>query len=83
MPETTSALSASGIFLRRAPGSFRKNNLLPAIEAVLDPGMLALSLWIIGIRVEGELLPTYLILSVIVFAISFPGLPGFSPLPEG
>ena len=73
MPETTSALSASGIFLRRAPGSFRKNNLLPAIEAVLDPGMLALSLWIIGIRVEGELLPTYLILSVIVFAISFPG----------
>jgi putative colanic acid biosynthesis UDP-glucose lipid carrier transferase len=73
MPETTSALSASGVFPRRVPGPFRKNNLLPAIEAILDPGTQALSLWIIGHHFEGELLPAYLILSVIVFAISFPG----------
>lgn len=73
MPDNTSAIPAPGVVPRRAPGPFRKNNLLPAIEAFLDPGVLALSLWIIGIRFEGELLSQYLILSVIVFAISFPG----------
>ncbi len=73
MSETTPAIAAQGVFQRRTPGPFRKSNLLPAIEAILDPGVLALSLWIIGIRFEGALLSPYLILSVIVFAISFPG----------
>lgn len=73
MPDTSSALSVSSAFLRRASGSFRKNSLLPVIEAILDPTVLALSLWIIGIHFEGELLSSYLILSIIAFAVSFPG----------
>jgi putative colanic acid biosynthesis UDP-glucose lipid carrier transferase len=50
-----------------------RDNLLPAIEAILDPTVLAASILMIGIDFEGRLLSSYLILSVLVFAITFPG----------
>lgn len=49
------------------------NNMLSAVEAILDPAALALSLWLVSTGIEGELLPPYLILAVIVFSITFPG----------
>jgi putative colanic acid biosynthesis UDP-glucose lipid carrier transferase len=49
------------------------NNMLSAVEAILDPAALALSLWLVSAGIEGELLPPYLILAVIVFSITFPG----------
>jgi putative colanic acid biosynthesis UDP-glucose lipid carrier transferase len=49
------------------------NNMLSAVEAILDPAALALSLWLVSDGLEGELLPPYLILAVIVFSITFPG----------
>jgi putative colanic acid biosynthesis UDP-glucose lipid carrier transferase len=49
------------------------NNMLSAVEAILDPAALTLSLWIVSASIEGELLPPYLILAVIVFSITFPG----------
>ena len=49
------------------------NNMLSALEAILDPAMLTLSLWYVSASIEGELLPPYLILAVIVFSITFPG----------
>ena len=73
MPDTSLSLSTTGLSPRRTSGSLGKNNLLPAIEAILDPAVLALSLWYISFRFEGELLSPYLILSVMVFAIAFPG----------
>jgi len=73
MPDTSLALSAAGTSPRRATGLLGKGNLLPAIEALLDPAVLALSLWFISIRFEGELLSPYLILSVMAFAITYPG----------
>ena len=69
MPERKSALSAS----HASPDPLGKDNLLTIIEAMIDPGVLAVSLWIVCIGIEGELLPSYLILSVIVFATTFPG----------
>lgn len=73
MPDTSLALSASGTSPRRSSEALGKGNLLHAIEAGLDPSVLALSLWAISIAFEGRLLPPYLILSVLVFAITFPG----------
>ena len=73
MPDTSLALSTSGTSPRRASGLLGKDNLLPAIEALLDPAVLALSLGVISIRFEGELLSPYLILSVMAFAITYPG----------
>jgi len=49
------------------------NNMLSALEAILDPAMLTLSLWYVSASIEGELLPPYLILAVIVFSVTFPG----------
>ena len=49
------------------------NSMLSAIETILDPGVLVLSLWFIVISIEGELLPPYLIFSIIVFSLTFPG----------
>ena len=47
--------------------------MLSAAESILDPATLALSLWLVSTGIEGQLLPPYLILGVIVFSITFPG----------
>ncbi len=73
MPESSSALSATASPPRHSPGPLGQDNLLSIIESLLDPGILAISLWIVSVVVEGELLPPYLILSVMVFAITYPG----------
>ena len=71
MPETTSALTTSN-----SPSEpLDRDSLLSIVEAILEPGVLAISLWIVSICVEGGLLPAYLLLSIIVFAVSFPGTP--------
>ena len=73
MPDTTSAFFAASRSAQRLPGALGKDNLLSLLESMLDPGVAAISLWIVAISVEGELFPPYLILSVMVFAITFPG----------
>jgi len=55
------------------PGPLGKDNLISAIEAGLEPGVLVLSLWAIAIYFEGDLPASYLVLSVLVFAVTFPG----------
>lgn len=72
MAEANPTFSASTVATRQAKGPLA-NNMLSAVESVLDPAILTLSLWLISTSFEGELLPPYLILSVIVFSISFPG----------
>ena len=73
MPENTVTISPSGIHTRRAAASLGRDNLLGIFEILLDPCILVISLWTIAIVLEGELDPAYLILSVIVFSITFPG----------
>jgi len=58
---------------RNEPGPLGKDNLISAIEAGLEPGVLVLSLWAIAIYFEGDLPASYLLLSVLVFAVTFPG----------
>jgi putative colanic acid biosynthesis UDP-glucose lipid carrier transferase len=58
---------------RNEPGPLGKDNLLSAIEAGLEPCVLVASLWLIAIAFEGDLPGAYLILSVIVFSVTFPG----------
>ncbi|WP_326533342.1 undecaprenyl-phosphate glucose phosphotransferase [Pseudorhodoferax sp.] len=50
-----------------------KDHPLSFIEALIDPGMLVLTLWGLGVYHEGSLPPHYTILSVIVFAMTYPG----------
>ena len=66
---------------RIATTSFRKaaslpvgrDQLLNMIEFLLDPLVLVLSLWAVTFVLEHYLSPRYVILSVIVFSLTFPG----------
>lgn len=71
--ETSLALSVSGISPRRSPEALGKDNLLQAIEAVLEPCALALSPLLVSVCIEGTLQSHYLILSVMMFSFTFPG----------
>ncbi|MEO8995957.1 MAG: exopolysaccharide biosynthesis polyprenyl glycosylphosphotransferase, partial [Nitrosospira sp.] len=72
MAEVHPTFSASTFSARHAQVPLG-NNMLRAVEAILDPAVLALSLWFVSASVYGELRPPYLILAVIVFSITFPG----------
>jgi len=65
---------ASSLSARQEPGPLGKDNLLSAIEAGLEPCVVVFSLWAVAFFFEGELPSSYLVLSVLVFAISFPGI---------
>ena len=73
MEQVDLMMSASRNTARRAAAQIATDDLLGAIEAMLDPAVLVASLWALAFWFEGELAPAYLILSVIVFSITFPG----------
>lgn len=50
-----------------------RSHVFTVIEAGLDPLILVLTLWGLAWYLEGGIEPTYLILSVLVFSLSFPG----------
>lgn len=66
--------TASGL-TKTEPGPLGKDNLLSFIESGLEPFVQVISLWLIAIYFEGNLPGAYLILSVIVFSVTFPGTP--------
>jgi putative colanic acid biosynthesis UDP-glucose lipid carrier transferase len=49
------------------------NNLILLLEAFWDPMVLVLTLWFVAYNSVGRLTPPYLLLSVIIFAVTFPG----------
>lgn len=49
-----------------------RDNLLYTTESLLDPLVITLVLWFIAFRIEGGLDPAYLILSLILFSLTFP-----------
>jgi Undecaprenyl-phosphate glucose phosphotransferase len=49
-----------------------RDNILSTTEALLDPLVIIFTLWIVAFAQEG-LAPAYLILSVILFSLTFPG----------
>jgi len=50
-----------------------RSHLFTGIEAALDPLVFVFSLWAVAAYFEGAVAPAYLILSVIVFSLTFPG----------
>lgn len=57
----------------RKPRPIGRANLIGVIETFLDSAALIASLLLLAIQIEGELLPRYLLLAVLVFALTFPG----------
>jgi putative colanic acid biosysnthesis UDP-glucose lipid carrier transferase len=65
--------SAAALNKAPAPASLGKDNFLSIVEALLSPAAYVFSLWGLALLVDHEVRASYLILSVIVFALSFPG----------
>ena len=66
--------SSAQIRVRRASAlTVGRDNLINIAESLIDPLVLVAALWGVAIRVEGELTPPYLVLSVILFSLTFPG----------
>lgn len=75
MANANHANSASAWLNGREPRSMGlgRSNVFAAIEAVLDPLVLVFSLWALALHFENSVRAAYLILSVIVFSLTFPG----------
>ncbi len=72
--ETAVTENIAPIRFRRASRlTIGRGNLINILESLLDPIILVASLWAVAAYVEGTLDPPYLILSLIVFSLTFPG----------
>lgn len=49
-----------------------RDNILSITESLLDPLIAVVALWVVAIVQEGSLHPVYLILSLIIFSLTFP-----------
>jgi putative colanic acid biosynthesis UDP-glucose lipid carrier transferase len=56
-----------------AATALAQNRLLLAVEAILEPLIVVLSLWALVWIFEGELTAPWLVASIVAFALSFPG----------
>src|SRR3954465_5670711 len=50
-----------------------QNRLLLAVEAILEPAITVLSLWVLVWLFEGELTASWLVAAIVAFALAFPG----------
>ena len=68
MPSATAQIR-----IRRAASlTVGRDNLVNIAESLIDPLVFVLALWGVAIYAEGELTPPYLVLSVIMFSLTFP-----------
>ena len=73
MQKTDAALSAAALLKRPSQAAISRDNFLGIIESSVGPVTYVFALWALAFYYTGELPPPYLILSVLVFALTFPG----------
>jgi putative colanic acid biosysnthesis UDP-glucose lipid carrier transferase len=73
MLKSQPTLSAAALKKGPDEAALGKDNLLSLFESLVGPSALVFSLWGVAYYFEGALLPAYLLLSVMVFALTFPG----------
>jgi len=74
MSKSETALSAATLIKRTSQAPIGSDNVLATVESLVGPSAFVFSLWAIAlVFFNGELPPPVLILSVLVFALSFPG----------
>ena len=61
--------------LRNKPlqASLGDDNLLVLLDSLISPCAFAFSLWALAYYFQGDIFPIYIVISVIVFALSYPG----------
>jgi len=73
MAKTPATHSAASFSNRSKPASLGKDNLLSAFELTIGPSALVLSLWTLAYYFEGQVHVSYVVLSILVFSLTFPG----------
>jgi len=73
MTEARATPSAAAFSRRSHPASLGKDNLLSLFELTVGPTALVFSLWALAYYFEGRIHASYIILSILVFALTFPG----------
>jgi putative colanic acid biosysnthesis UDP-glucose lipid carrier transferase len=73
MAETQANHSAAAFSRQSHPASLGNDNLLSLFELAVGPIALVLSLWGLAYYFEGRIDAAYIILSTLVFALTFPG----------
>lgn len=73
MANEPASRSAAAFSSRSRPASLGKDNLLSVFELTVGPSALVLSLWFLAYYFEGQIHASYVILSTLVFAFTFPG----------
>ena len=66
-------LSAAALNRGAEHPTLGKDNLLSLFESAVCPAALVSSLWVLAYYFEGSVLPAYLLLAVLTFALTFPG----------
>ena len=72
MFKTRDPLSAPTAFQQDAPNTLGKDNLLSVFDSLVTPVSIVGTLWALAFARDGELMPQYLLLAVIIFALTFP-----------
>src|SRR5438067_6043195 len=65
-------LHARPAFAKAGRMSVARAPLLGVVEMIFEPLVLVASLWVVAASIEGRLRPQYMILALIVFALTFP-----------
>jgi putative colanic acid biosynthesis UDP-glucose lipid carrier transferase len=65
-----------------APAVFSHSGLLRAFEAFVEPLATVLSLWFVVWLFEGELSPRWIVVSIVAFALAYPGRPQLRASPS-
>jgi putative colanic acid biosysnthesis UDP-glucose lipid carrier transferase len=73
MQKTDAALSAAALLKRPSQTAISRDNLVGMLESSIGPITFVFTLWAVAFYYTGTLPPPYLILSVLVFALTFPG----------
>jgi putative colanic acid biosysnthesis UDP-glucose lipid carrier transferase len=81
MPEAEPVMTVGASPAARAP-ALGQSRLLLALEAIVEPLVTVLSLWLLVWQFEGELTALWLTASVIAFALAYPGRPLLRLPPE-
>ena len=73
MSNSHATLAAAALSKKAVPTALGRDNLLSIFESTVGPAAFVFSLWSLAYYFEDAILPPYLILSTLVFALTFPG----------
>jgi putative colanic acid biosynthesis UDP-glucose lipid carrier transferase len=74
MNPTEGILSAATLSKPAKHTGIGSDNLLSVVESLLSPVAIVATLWLAALRYEGEIPPAYLLLGVLVFTLTYPGV---------